>query len=425
MSQSVAQNVLASTAKRLSTLEKSLTKKKRALQVQEELERPPTEVDLESNKTFIYYSKELTRVEEEFTRKRELLDAQEQRDKEALEIRKREMLQRLDEERATRRTRYEKEVSKAYNEAESKTKYYQDAIESLKEKLLFPQPTGKVYRRLKAEVDMEQKEYDALKAQLECETKTYNEIVIPKELEALKKKALADAAAQKRKEELELQEKREAAIAARKQREAADEARQLAALEGAQNPPNVLESLSRAPEKKEETPPKNIPRVVEGGSSKLSSKPSSILERIKAAPNREALEAIALKETLNDEEETLWNERHDFFSAQEDEERAAPETNSIVSETPAFREEVIAGALRAAIANDMAEQDRIINDMSPLEVKEYTKRIAAHYAAKPKAPPFAFPAPISGVEAPGYPPPLKTTKKFVVMNSVAKPALSR
>jgi len=376
MAQSVAIKMLEASNKRLMTLEKSLAKKKKALQVQEELFQSEPKRTLEDLPAYQYYQKELANCEVVYQRRLEDLEA----------------------------------------DYERKCRFFQDKIDELKSKQREEQPTGKVYRRLKAEVEMEQKEYDALKAECDASAKTYSEVVVPRELEALKKRALAEAEAQKRKEELELQEKREAAIAARKAREAADEARQLAALEEEQKASKPLETISRAPEKQE---------IAKGGNPPSAKIPSSILERIKSAPNREALEAIALRETLNDEEDTLWNERHDFFSAQEDEERAAPETNSIVSEAPVLREQVIADAVSAAIANDMATQDRLIDSMTTEEVREYSKRMASHYAPKPKAPPFAFPAPVSGVEVPAFPPLLRTTKKLVVKRPGAPAVASR
>lgn len=395
----VAQSMLSASAKRLATLEKSLEKKRRALKVQEELEKPATPADLESHKTFIYYTSELERVEEEFARKRALIDEQEARDKEIMERRKLEMIQKLEQEHALRKARYQKEVSNAYTEAEKKTKYYRDAIEALKEKLSTPQPTGKVYRRLKAEVEMEQREYDELKKQYQENAQAFNTVIVPQELEKMRRDALAAEVARKHQEEQQLQEQREAAIAARKAREAADEARQLADLEAAQKSQKVEEPPSRAPETF-----------------------SYLLQRIKNATCMKDLEDLST-EKMTPEESDLWEERYDLFGEQEM--RAKEEqANSIVSdpapEVPEIDEQKIEAALQASIAQDMEAQDRIINTLTFEESRELSRRLAAHYS-KPKAAPKVAPLgafhPVAQTSEAAFPPILKTTKKFVVRQS--------
>ena len=400
---STVDNVFENAQKRAAILSKSLEKKRKQIQVLESVaSEAPTE-DIESNRTYMYYRSELERLEEAFEAKKRELDALDKRDKEIMERKKLEMVQKLEHEYEMRKQKYQSQVLAAYTETEKKTKYYTEAIELLKEKLATSKPTSKPYMRLKAEVALEEKEYATLLKDVEEGRKRYEELCKEQE----KRRELQQV--EKAREAARIRQEAERAEEDRRARERAEEAKKLYAAADT----NSIISPAPKPSKISKTPPPPPEAAKLGG----------YLQRIRDATSIQDLDDI-YKEgrgKFTDEEDALWDERFAELETKESEEpqEAAPEVApEAPKESEAFK---LLMEMPRAVINSQKGTDLFNTLESPLEMKKVLERMhALNSGAQPKAAALAPPQPV--LENPNATqfPILKTTK-FVVKQGGAPP----
>jgi hypothetical protein len=362
---SAARHILDASDKRIATLQKSLEKKRKALQVQEEMLSQEPQQSLEDHPTYIYYQKELQAAEEAY---------------------------------------------------EKKCRYYNDAIDALKEKLKATKPTGKVYRRLVAEVEMEDKELKRLLA----EHSTLSTTIRAKEVEQQQQKALERIKEEERKEQelvaqakeaARLRQEAERAEEDRRAKERSEEAKKLYAIDT-----NSIISDTSKESKNSHTP-----------STPLTTKTQGYLQMIKEATTIKKLDDIytASKGKFTDEEDALWEER---FQALEDKETKVHEEAQETQEAPVVSQESEAFQhlmnMPRAVINSQKGADLFNTLESPQEMKKVLERMhALNSAAQPKAPPFVPPQPVAENSIVSMAPILKTTKMAAKQVGVRPPQL--
>ena len=270
-----AYKLLEMNEKRLTTLKKSLEKKKKALKIQEDIFAQETK-GVEENPTYLYYKQQLAECEVVYQRRLEDLE----------------------------------------REFQKKTKYFEDAITALREKSKEQKPTGKVYRRLQAEVAAEQKEYDNLSKELDVA----RQVAQQRDLEIRKREAAARLREEQRKEQ---EEKQRALEEYHRRREAERSAEEQRARERTEDAKRLLAEESK----------KNLGVGGEGGGVNSFSR----LERINLAKTTEELGEIynaskKNKDPFSAEEDARWEERFSDLEAQENAKRDDETINSIVSD---------------------------------------------------------------------------------------------
>ncbi len=441
---SAAEQVLKNAQKRAADLSKSLEKKRKQLQVQEDMVSGSTLEDIENSKAYIHYTKELSRIDDAFESKKQEIDEQEKRDKAELERKKRdmeatlerkkqemmqllerktqEMVQQLEEEHEKKLQKYRKHVFTAYNEAEKKSKYYNDAIDALKTKNSAPKPTSRPYIRLKAEVALEEKEYAALLKDIEVATKHYNDVVVVSEIEKAKKAHDSKMREEAVKEEEEKQRKLEEIRTVKESAKKRDEERWAQQAEEAKKAlpdTNSIISDEKPVEEISHNPPPPTSKVAVKKVDTPPPKNFNLLQRIQEAKEMKELEAIydEKKGRFTEEEDAAWEERYAAIEAEkarQAEEQERQEEEEFNAQQPREEDEIPDYSQYTLAELHALDYDSLSNS----QMRAAHAAIKAKEAAKPKATPLASPQYIGENSIVGMAPILKTTK-FVVRPATA------